>query len=113
MTKRQKIYAKYGGRCAYCGKEIEFKDMQIDHIEPLRLGGSDAKKNKNPACRQCNHYKRANSLETFRRLIKTIHKRIREIYICKVAENYGIIKYQEWDGKFYFEKTIHDQKAEV
>lgn len=36
MTKeeRLKVYNKYGGRCAYCGREIEYKDMQVDHIVP-------------------------------------------------------------------------------
>ena len=109
MTKRQKIYAKYGGHCAYCGKEIEFKDMQTDHIVPLRLGGSDAMENKNPACHRCNHYKRGSSLEGFRKLLLTLHERIKDIYICKVAEDYGIIQFKEWDGKFYFEEVRNER----
>lgn len=32
---REQIYHKYDGRCAYCGREIEYKDMQVDHLEPL------------------------------------------------------------------------------
>ena len=31
---RTKVYNKYNGHCAYCGKEIEYKDMQVDHIMP-------------------------------------------------------------------------------
>lgn len=109
MTKRQEIHAKYGGRCAYCGKEIDFKDMQVDHIKPLCNGGTDTEENRNPACRRCNHYKRTASLETFRRMLKTLHKRTRKIYINKVAEDYGIIKYQAWDGKFYFEEVQNER----
>jgi hypothetical protein len=30
---------------------------------------------------------------------------VRDIYICKVAEDYGIMEIKEWDGKFYFEKV--------
>lgn len=32
---RQLVYDKCGGHCAYCGKEIAYKDMQVDHIIPL------------------------------------------------------------------------------
>ena len=31
---RHAVYAKYNGHCAYCGCEIDYKDMQIDHIKP-------------------------------------------------------------------------------
>ena len=33
---RIKAYEKYNGHCAYCGKEIEYKEMRIDHIRPHR-----------------------------------------------------------------------------
>lgn len=102
-TKRQRVYDKYGGRCAYCGKDIEIKDMQVDHIRPKRLGGKDDPENLNPSCRRCNHYKRADSLQAFRGLMLTLHERIRGQYISKVAEDYGIIAVKPWDGKFYFE----------
>jgi len=112
MTKaeRLQVYNKYGGHCAYCGKAIEFKDMQVDHIEPKRMyyaypEGADRIENLNPSCRRCNHYKRAHDLEVFRIILKTLHKRVQEQYICKVAEDYGIIKIEPWDGKFYFEKV--------
>lgn len=103
---RQDIYAKYNGHCAYCGKEIEYKDMQVDHIIPKRLGGTNDLNNLNPACRRCNHYKRAYRLERYRDLIKKLYTKVRELYLCKTAEDYGIIEFKEWDGKFYFEREI-------
>jgi len=114
MTKaeRLQVYNKYGGRCAYCGREIEFKDMQVDHIFPQHMCiGIHASKltdidNLNPSCRRCNHYKRAESLEVFRRMLRTLHERIRKDYICKVAEDYGIITVNEWDGQFYYEREM-------
>ena len=27
---REAVYQKYGGRCAYCGRAIAYKDMQVD-----------------------------------------------------------------------------------
>lgn len=35
---RQAVYAKYNGHCAYCGCEIDYNDMQVDHIEPKCRG---------------------------------------------------------------------------
>jgi 5-methylcytosine-specific restriction endonuclease McrA len=103
---RLEIYNKYGGRCAYCGKFLEFKDMQVDHIIPLRGWKGkyvDGINNLNPSCRRCNHYKRAHNLEFFRHMLETLHERVRQIYIYKVAEDYGIIEIKKWKGKFYFE----------
>ena len=30
---RENIYNKYNGHCAYCGREIAYKDMQVDHLK--------------------------------------------------------------------------------
>ena len=54
---RQKVYQKYDGHCAYCGRPIDYKDMQVDHIQAHILGGPDNLENYNPTCRQCNFYK--------------------------------------------------------
>ena len=36
---REAVYAKYDGHCAYCGRDIDIKDMQVDHFLPLRAWG--------------------------------------------------------------------------
>ena len=102
---RIKVYNKYDGKCAYCGKVIQYKDIQVDHVIPKRQGGVDDISNYNPSCRRCNHYKRAYRLESYRELILKLHTKIRDMYLCKTAEDYGIIKIEPWDGKFYFEKV--------
>jgi len=38
--------------------------------------------------------------------MKTLHERVKKIYICKVAEDYGIIKVEPWNGRFYYEKEM-------
>jgi len=107
---RLQVYNKYNGHCAYCGKEIAYKDMQVDHIVPQNAhwfyekGYVGHSENLNPSCRRCNHYKRANSLDLYRKLLISLHDRVRGQYICKVAEDYGIIKIEPWNGKFYFEE---------
>ncbi len=113
--KRLEVYNKYNGHCAYCGKHIEYKDMQVDHFVPkdmefLFISGNmpgmdsiDDIKNLMPACRRCNHYKRAHNLETFRRYIEEIPKKLRENYIYKIGVLYGNIIENEHPIKFYFE----------
>lgn len=124
---RQKVYEKYEGHCAYCGREIKFKEMQVDHIIPkseLKYHfkvtpppGHESVYNKiekkimsfenlMPSCRLCNHYKRSQSLEEFRITIKTLNERLGKIYIFRVAMNFGIVETKWWDGLFYFEKKM-------
>lgn len=103
---RKAIWQKYGGRCAYCGCVITLKEMQVDHVKPRRIGGSDDVDNLKPSCRLCNHYKRAMSLEEFRTwALGEMVNRLRKIYIVRVAEKYGIITVKDFDRKFYFEKV--------
>jgi len=112
MTKEKRmiVYNKFDGHCAYCGTKIDYKDMQVDHIESkFKMEGKSQKemdriKNLNPACRQCNLYKRANGIETFREMLTTLHVRLRKIFIYRLAKKYGIVKENVWDGKFYFER---------
>lgn len=110
---RTKVYEKYGGRCAYCGKKIEYKDMQVDHLIPLgsyTQNGTDDFENLMPACRRCNHYKRANSLESWRKMIEEIpHKLERDSYIYKVAVDYGLIEPKPHKVVFYFEEDTDDR----
>lgn len=108
---REAVHAKYDGHCAYCGRPIDIRDMQVDHFLPLRAwdaadAGSDDLSNLMPACRMCNHYKRANSLETFRRYIAEIPRKLRENYIYKVGVVYGNVIENEKPIKFYFEEVV-------
>lgn len=105
-NERNIIYQKYNGHCAYCGKEITIKEMQVDHYYPKRMSfkGVEDISNKMPSCRRCNHYKRAEQPEGFRTLLITLHERLMKIYIFKVAVDFGIVKIQPFDGKFYYEK---------
>lgn len=107
---REVVYNKYNGHCAYCGKKIAYKDMQVDHFKPQRAwddkdSGTDDILNLMPSCRMCNHYKRANTLETFRRYIAEIPRKLKDNYIYKVGVVYGNIIENEKPIKFYFEKV--------
>lgn len=109
---RAEVYKKYNGKCAYCGKEIEIKDMQVDHLIPQceakygEISADDVSNIENlmPSCRRCNHYKRANRLETFRRYLLEMKEKVLGTYLGKVAVDYGMVEWKGWDGEFYFEK---------
>lgn len=109
---REHVHSKYGGRCAYCGQEITLKQMQVDHYYPKRMPNIDVNHIDNlmPACKLCNHYKRAQMPEVWRVTMMTLHKRIENIYINKVGVNFGMVTIKPWDGKFYFEKQQKHEK---
>ena len=105
---RERVWNKYSRRCAYCGNKLRYKDMQVDHLIPRRGGRANKGvvekfENYMPSCWRCNNYKRNRSLETFRRLLKTLHKRLDKLYLVKVAHDYGMLAVTKFDGVFWFE----------
>lgn len=118
---RRKVYEKYDGHCAYCGCELDYKDMQVDHIVAFGQAyySRDSKQvqqmiandeingieNLMPSCRQCNFYKGINNIDEFRTKIKDMLSRTCiDNFQARLAIKYGIIKHFEWNGEFYFEK---------
>lgn len=104
MIDRQQVIEKYNNHCAYCGCDITLKTMQVDHKKAKAYGGTDDIENLMPSCRLCNHYKRANSIDTFRRYILDMLRKLEKVYIFRVATKYEMINWREWDGRFYFER---------
>lgn len=120
---RFRIYNKYDGHCAYCGKSIEYKDMQVDHLVPKNRGcysrwsdkeekfvvlhGDDCIENYMPSCRSCNFRKRDMSLEQFREAIKEQAKGLLKgaaKFQVNMSIAYGLIQ-PAFDNpvEFYFE----------
>ena len=111
---RISVWNKYNHHCAYCGRLLEYKDMQVDHFIPLRAYrvkncGTNSFENLMPSCRMCNHYKRAHSIETFRRYIAEIPKKLKDNYIYKVRLVYGNVIDNEIPIKFYYELIKEEQ----
>ena len=82
--------------------------MQVDHIIPLALINDDKSEtflNYLPACRSCNHYKSAMSLETFRRMIERMPDVLmRDSVTYKNAVRFGLVTPTPHKVEFYFEK---------
>lgn len=126
MTKkeRQIVYEKYGGKCAYCGCELQ-KGWNVDHIEPhwhtwsehaVKLieqasngrtkikKGANSIENYNPACPRCNKWKSTYSVEQFREEIAAQIKRLkRDNSQFRMALDYRLIEETTKPVVFYFE----------
>jgi 5-methylcytosine-specific restriction protein A len=46
------------GKCYYCNRIFNPKDLTIDHIVPIVRGGRSTKSNIVPACKECNSKKK-------------------------------------------------------
>ncbi len=129
---RESVKDKFGGLCAYSGTLLE-DDWQADHIEPIircQFTGKIGRPHKNclenvvPCQRIINHYKWAYPLVTFRRLISTLHLRLKKLpknpkkehtikrkeYVLKVASYFGITEDKPFSGEFYFETINKKEK---
>ena len=115
---RERVWNKYGCKCAYCGNNIEYKKMQIDHIEPAYhnwdertfaacpnvVKGSDDEGNLNPSCARCNKWKGTWSIEDFRREIQAQIERLNKYSSnYRMAKDYGLLSENNIEVKFDFE----------
>jgi len=94
----QKVYECYEFKCAYCGIDgsSDFEtwftaNFAIDHIKPIKFGGTDDLNNLALACHSCNLYKGAtycDSVENAKEIIsqKKSHARIgtRNTFLNKI-----------------------------
>jgi len=119
VSERKAVYEKYEGHCAYCGREITFEEMQVDHVVAHTDGGDDSIENYNPACDVCNRTKSKSDIEEFRETIRNCarihHGRKTAIYADsdKIAEYYGLLG-DDWKEKpitFYFEKEKNNEQG--
>jgi len=106
-AERQKVYEKCGGHCAYCGRELEYRQMNVDHAIPLRSCGKDELENMLLACRSCNNYKSSMSIEELREMIEKMPDTLmRDNTTYRNAVRFGVVVPNKMPIKFYFEKIL-------
>lgn len=119
------VWEKFGRKCAYCGCDLPYEKMQVDHLESVYLERFKPKDQKMgdkindldnlmPSCRSCNFYKGASRLSTFRKKLSTLGKRLltknSAKFVLNLGVRYGIVEIKEFDGVFYFEKFLDENK---
>mgnify|MGYP002768601008 CR=1 FL=1 len=111
-AEREKVYALCDGHCAYCGAYTARMNMQIDHVIPMQFyecyhaSGFDLDSMDNflPACRSCNHYKSALTLEKFRAAIENYpYVLARDSTTYLNAVRFGVVTPTPKKVQFYFE----------
>ena len=89
-------------------KEIAAKfQLSKIYLPPvaLRSEGEDDLANMLPACRSCNHYKRSNSLEGWRRILEAMPATLeRDCYTYRQAVRFGMVKPTPKKITFCFER---------
>lgn len=113
---RDIVFQKYGGKCAYCGCELQ-KGWNIDHIEPhwhtvneaqaakwgIKKGAHDIS-NFNPSCPRCNRWKSTFTIEQFRQEIQLQVQRLNSYSNnYRMAKDFNLIRETEAEVVFYYE----------
>jgi hypothetical protein len=85
--KRNLVYAKFHGHCAYCGFRFAgVAEMTIDHIHARSLGGRGVIGNLNPACKSCNSRKGTRDIEWLRGCVAIVKSPLA-----------GVVNYQTYE----------------
>lgn len=114
QSDRLETFKKYNGKCAYCGIDLKYSEMQVDHIIARRRGdiqnekiinGKNHISNYNPSCRSCNSSKSTFSIEDWRKQIEhKINCLRRDSSTFRICERFNLVKVEKSDVVFYFEK---------
>lgn len=112
---RLDVYNKFGGHCAYCGKSITLKEMQVDHINSVAVNGEDDSfKNLYPSCRKCNWSKHEGTINDFR---ETIAQYVVSLNLYnhdyQMAKRFHLINETNYPVEFYCEQEqeVHNGKG--
>lgn len=106
------IWQSTGYRCWYCGHQPIYEeqtedgsalyfdewDCHIDHVHPRSKGGSNARSNLVPACRDCNLSKHSLSVEEYRVRVK---KKLNELLPPEFRSDDAIVFAFEEEGWTY------------
>jgi len=106
---RPAVYQKYNGHCAYCGRPITFKQMQVDHFWPQFLAHRQPELDNNrpenlmPSCAKCNNHKHGMIPEMWRSELQLQVTRLKKNAQFDRALRFGQVEITEKPIQFYFE----------
>lgn len=103
-NKRRKIvYEKFNGHCSYCGKKLNFDDMQIDHHVPKNKNGGSDIHNLYPSCQNCNLLKYDLSIEDFRKKIESMFTSLMDHPHIRIMHQLGFVNFTHGPVVFFYE----------
>lgn len=115
-SERQSVWAKYDGRCAYCGVELAER-WHVDHLKPVRRRSRpgadqgamrwpkrDALDNCMPSCAPCNIDKHARSLEQWREWLQAHLRSLQRQPNYRLVRAHGLVSENDRAVVFYFER---------
>ena len=110
---RLEVLNKYDNHCAYCGCELTYEQLNVDHKIPLYyaefgydINYLESMDNYMPSCRSCNKYKTTYTIETFRKMIEKQPDILnRDSSTYRLATKFGVVTPTPHKVKFYFEKV--------
>lgn len=94
---RKRIYEMFGGKCAYCGGDLDFNSFHVDHVLPKCKGGKDSQ-NRFPSCPTCNMGKGTRTPNEFKEYINDL---ISQTHEGRIISRYFDIKPKTIE--FYYE----------
>lgn len=63
------------GVCWYCGLQVGYPNLTMDHVIPLARGGRSTKDNLVPCCKACNIKKKSSLPVEWDEYMDTLHRR--------------------------------------
>ena len=60
---RRRLWNRFARRCNLCGRALRLRDVTIDHIVPVAVGGTNHVANLQPAHLSCNMRKGTNLMQ--------------------------------------------------
>lgn len=128
-VQRAQLFAKFDGRCAYCGGDLPERGWHADHVEPVyrkykmvrtddhrhsykfvQTGECYAPENDHaenfmPSCRACNIDKSTLTLEDWRKSLERKVQVLRKNYSAyRHAERFGLVAEVKAKVIFHFEQ---------
>ncbi len=74
-SNKRYIYLRDDGICFFCDKELQFKQISLDHYLPKSKGGPDEIYNLVCSCKRCNKYKKSTVPEDYKEVMLNLFKK--------------------------------------
>ncbi|GGH72733.1 hypothetical protein GCM10010978_09920 [Compostibacillus humi] len=98
--------------CAYCGKEVPEQDRTLDHITPIKYGGSNTFDNVMMACRSCNSAKADRPVYDFihrQQNIEATKQLVERVAARRVTSYYDVLDEWEQQATYYHVEQVKER----